>query len=879
MKKLKLTLISLMALVLNISAANYYVSPTGTGDGSSIAAAGSFATGKSKLSTIDTLYLLGGQYDFTAKIGISQSGTAASRKVIAAYPGETPIFDFRNQPYGSEVTGSDNVGISISEGVNYIHLKGLVLRYAGKAGILNNGKYCIIENCEVYGCCDVGIQMKKGGANLIKNCDAHDNFDYKTLSGSAANYGGNADGFADKQYTTPVDLNDAPNIYESCRSWHNSDDGWDFYQRVGSSILNNCIAYQNGPQYFDMSAHPRRLGVDSTYFKSFEGAGQTVTDRYGNLVNITVDHYVNIGNGNGFKIGGGNTAHTVTLNQCLAAANVSAGFDKNNNAGNMYVYNGTSYKNKINYGFGNASYGTLTIKNSLELDGTSSSYFDVTTLVSHHNSWNSAGISCNANDFISLDTTLIRTPRNADGSLAITNFMRLVDGSDLIDAGIDAKIPYGGAAPDLGCYEKATANQYPGIVSNPANKSQIVVANANIAPIVFTWSGGATGLTVSDLPAGLTQTIDNVAKTLTLAGAITASVGVHTYTVSTLGGTAIADSVSGTFTLQSISIPTNKDQTIVAGGTIANIVFSWVGDATGMSVSYLPAGLNSALDVTAKTLTISGTTTASVGNYTYTVKTEGGLGTDSVKGNIVVIAEFNSSKYYNIYTYGIAANSSKAVASASDVKRYITGETASVIVVDGLSDAAEIAAGNPDSLRTVPSAQWIITKGAQDGFITVKNRVSGKYLQVSSSLSSNAVEIIPVYKKDDNGLRAYAIATSAAVTTCLQVNPPSVNTFGGYADRTRMRWIFAESDDIATGLQQAKIKTDFLKNTLIDEELVLLNPDNFESLEIINLSGLKLISAPVQAASINLSALPKGIYLAKAISKNGELYLSKIVKK
>lgn len=879
MKKLKLTLISLLAIALNISAVNYYASPTGTGDGSSIAAAGSFATGKSKLSTIDTLYLLDGQYDFTAKISISQSGTASSRKVIAAYPGETPILDFRNQPYGAEITGSDNVGISISEGITYVHLKGLTVRYAGKAGIINYGKQCIIENCEVYGCCDVGIQMKKGGANLIKNCDAHDNFDYKTLEGTAANYGGNADGFADKQYTTPVDLNDAPNIYESCRSWHNSDDGWDFYQRIGCSILNNCIAYQNGPEYFDMSAHPRRLGVDSTYFKSYEGAGQTVTDRYGNSVNITVAHYVNIGNGNGFKIGGGYTAHNVTLNRCFAVANVSAGFDKNNNGGNMYVYNGTSYKNKINYGFGNASYGTLSIKNSLELEGASSSYFDVKSLVSHHNSWTSGAISCNANDFVSLDTTLIRTARNADGSLAVTDLLRLVDGSDMIDAGIDAKLAYAGAAPDLGCYEKGIPNQYPGVVNNPANKNQIVVANTDIAPIVFTWSGGATGLSLANLPAGLTQTVDDAAKTLTISGATTAAAGTYNYLVTTMGGTAIPDSVWGSFTVQSISIPTNKDQTIVASGTIANIVFSWVGDATGMSVSGLPAGLNSALDVTAKTLTISGTTTASVGNYSYTVKTEGGLGIDSVKGSILVIAAFNYTKYYNIYTYGVSGTGNATTAKTTDLKRYITADaTGKVLLIAGLSDDGEIAAGKADSMRTAPSAQWIIAAGTADGFITARNRETGKYLQVSGTLSSTPIEFIPVYKKDDNGIRANAISVSAT-GSCIQMSGTTTVSITTYADRTRMRWIFAESEDIATSLQQAKIKTDFLKNTLIDEELVLLNPENFERLEIINLSGLKLISAPVQAASINLSALPTGIYLAKAITKNGDIYICKIVKK
>jgi len=879
MKRFKLLLFAL-GTVLSLSAANYYASPTGTGDGSSYATPGSFASGRSKLSSIDTLYLLGGQYDLTAKITISQSGTVSRYKVIAAYPGEKPILDFRSEPYGAEITGSDNVGISISENILYVQLKGLTVRYAGKAGILNQGENCILENCEVYGCADVGIQMKKGGNNLIKNCDSHDNFDYKTTTTEGGiNYGGNADGFADKQYTTPTDLNDAPNTYFGCHSWNNADDGWDFYQRIGSSVITECITYHNGPASFDMTNHPRRLAADSTWFKNFEGAGQTVTDRYGNTATVTVANYLNWGNGNGFKLGGGYTAHNITLNRCLAVENNVHGFDKNNNAGNMFIYNASAYDNGANYGFGLNTYANLTIKNSLSLATQSADFFQAITVVSDHNSWNTNGITCNNSDFLSLDPTLILAPRNADGSLPVNDFMRLADGSDLIDAGSDAKLPYSGVAPDLGCYEKGNIDQYPGIVSEASNKNQTITSGNAIADIVFTWSGGATGLTVTGLPAGITQTIDNTAQTLTLSGTSSAAAGTYTYTVYTVGGTAVPDSVSGVITIHSITSPSNMNQTIATNGTIANIIFAWVGDATGLTVTGLPAGITSTLDAVAQTLTISGTTTANVGTYPYTVTTVGGTGTDVATGSISVISPFNTSKYYNIYSYGLAANSSKTTASTSDAKQYITGETASIVLVAGLSDGAETTAGTPDSMRTVPGAEWIISKGTQDGFITARNRVSGKYLQVSSSLSSNAVEIIPVYKKDDNGKRAYAISTSATVPICLQVNPPSVNTFAGYADRTRMRWIFAEAEDIATGIYNTKIKGNFLKNTLVTNEIELLNPADFVSVEIINLTGQKLSSNKVSAATINISGLSTGVYLAKGIAKNGELYLSKIVKK
>src|SRR4029077_20715569 len=46
-------------------------------------------------------------------------------------------------------------------------------------------------------------------------------------------------------------------------------------------------------------------------------------------------------------------------------------------------------------------------------------------------------------------------PRKADGSLPDIDFMRLVAGSHLIDAGVDVGLPFNGSAPDLGYFETA----------------------------------------------------------------------------------------------------------------------------------------------------------------------------------------------------------------------------------------------------------------------------------------------------------------------------------------------------------------------------------------------------------------------------------------
>ena len=436
-----------------LTAATYYASPDGTGNGS-FASPCSFTNGLKKLTTPgDTLYLFSGQYDLGNTPVQNLNGTASKRIVISGYEGinrsgkYSAILDFRKTTYGTR-------GLQIKSTCTYLHIKNLTLRYSGKNNLLNEGSYNLFENLDIYGSADTGCQMKNGGNNIIKNVDSHDNFDYETMNGSVANFGGNADGFADKQFTG------AGNHYIGCRAWNNSDDGWDFFQRVSTSntVIEDCICYGNGEAYYDMSTHPRATGVDKAWFDS--KIGTQMTDRYGNTITISLDKYPCQGNGNGFKMGGGYTDHKVIVHHCLAIKNNARGFDQNNNGGTMWIYNNTGYANNVNYGFTTA-YGTNTIQNCISFAGKNGDAYKAKNVVAiDHNSWNN-GYSCSKTDFVSTDVSLVLAPRRSDGGLPENDFMRLTEGSSLIDAGVDLNLGYNGLAPDLGCYE------YPGEWHDP----------------------------------------------------------------------------------------------------------------------------------------------------------------------------------------------------------------------------------------------------------------------------------------------------------------------------------------------------------------------------------------------------------------------------
>lgn len=343
----------------------------------------------------DSLFLRGGTYDLSEGLVIRASGMAGKRTFIGSYKHRTPsamqleeesaTLDFRIQPHFRN-------GVTIKG--DHIHLCGIGICYAGYKGLLNEGSFNIMEHIDAYGNCDTGIQQKGGHSNLIIGCCSYNNFDYMTGSTDDADWGGNADGFADKQYE-----GSPGNTYVGCKAWNNSDDGWDFYQRTGgTTLIKDCVCKGNGPQEYDLSNHPRRQ-TDRAFLDQFDGEGIVVTlkpakNKKNNpkdaprQVRCSLAHFYNNGNGNGFKLGGNGTKHNVELTGCLAEGNTYKGFDQNSNAGQMTLTGCHAEGNGQNYGFYNDNGYTLIIKGCTSKDEKKSSTFKGANVEQKENSWN-----------------------------------------------------------------------------------------------------------------------------------------------------------------------------------------------------------------------------------------------------------------------------------------------------------------------------------------------------------------------------------------------------------------------------------------------------------------------------------------------------------
>ncbi|MBP7732069.1 MAG: gliding motility-associated C-terminal domain-containing protein, partial [Bacteroidales bacterium] len=178
-----------------------------------------------------------------------------------------------------------------------------------------------------------------------------------------------------------------------------------------------------------------------------------------------------------------------------------------------------------------------------------------------------------------------------------------------------------------------TPNNTITLTSASGTDNQTVCINTAITNITYSTTG-ATGATVSGLPAGVTGSW--VSDVVTISGSPTIA-GTFNYTVTLTGGCGTATKtgvikVNPLNTITLTSAPGTDNQTVCIGTPITSITYSTTG-ATGATFDDLPAGVTGVW--AAGVVTISGSPTAS-GMFNYTVTLTGGCGYVSKNGTITV---------------------------------------------------------------------------------------------------------------------------------------------------------------------------------------------------------------------------------------------------
>lgn len=414
----------------------------------------------------DTIYVRGGTYNLTSTVSINKTASAANPLSLLAYPDEEPIFDFSGQSLGS-------AGFSFGSSSDYWHVKGLTIQHAGRNGLVSSGDHNLFEQLITRNNRNSGFQLSGGASyNHVLNVDSYENYDPNGR-------GEDADGFALKSSNLGQG-----NIVEGSRAWRNSDDGWDFWESRSAGVLVlNSWSFDNG---FDPDpGSPFSFNGDGNGFKLGHDSGSHI------LANVLVVNNRN----NGIDINGNGYIHDINGNPTVP------------NGNHVEIYNSVShFNNTKNWRFDEEVAHIL--KNNISLQGGSSDLF-YNTVDDTYNSWNPGVATATTDDFVStsfgvLQATLLRGPRQADGSLPELEYLKLAAGSDLIDAGVPVSftfggvtynLPYFGSAPDLGAYEFFGAT---GLLGDYNNDSIVNAADYSAWRDVMTAAG--TSLTNDPTP-------------------------------------------------------------------------------------------------------------------------------------------------------------------------------------------------------------------------------------------------------------------------------------------------------------------------------------------------------------------------------------------
>ena len=329
-----------------------------------------------------TIAIRGGTYRPTRAVQVLKNGSSSARITMTNYNGERAILDGENQPFTPGAVDSSiprpDRGVLHVEG-DWWRFVGLEI-INGPYGIFgldtNNGIYDRLITRDNY---ESGLHLQGSSANnQIINLDSFGNRDPR-------NNGESADGLAIKEGSG------SGNVVRGARLWNNSDDGFDAWEFLSPITINDSLAYGNG------------------------------FNRWG-IPNYT-------GDGNGWKLGGGDedlpAGHVVR--NSMAWDNRVGGFIDNSNPGTINIDHSTAWRNG-GTGFDLAD-ADGTITRCLAVTNSPNSSLGSNTSASN-NSWQIGG-TWNDAALQSTNPSTVTGPRNADGSIPLSNFLRPNNGADV----------------------------------------------------------------------------------------------------------------------------------------------------------------------------------------------------------------------------------------------------------------------------------------------------------------------------------------------------------------------------------------------------------------------------------------------------------------
>ncbi|MDX6181142.1 T9SS type A sorting domain-containing protein [Flavobacterium sp. Fl-77] len=439
---------------------------------------------------------------------------------------------------------------------------------------------------------------------------------------------------------------------------------------------------------------------------------------------------------------------------------------------------------------------------------------------------------------------------------------------------------------------------------------------------VMQYSGRVSG---GDLKWTFNNAVDDATDAVN-TGLKAALLGYQTSLVAVQGGT---NPPAGN---QTLTVPSNNNQTVTSGTAIASIVFTWGGDATDATVTGLPAsGITFVKNSSNKTITISGTPTATI---TYSISTTGSIGTAATGSGTITVTSAGSQTLTSptnnsqtvasgtaittiVYTWGgtatdatvtgLPASGITFVKNSSNKTITISGTPTTTvtysIATTGTAGAVATRSGTITVTTSTPSSDQIhnfTTSGKTSSFYTI----TGNMNSTAGSVTYQGLTLTARLKIESSTSITYTTTAASTLTLVfdtgfsgtIKVNNTSYTAVNGVATisvpagsntitKSSVANLYYISTKFNTGMlriaptKEAETKVAIYPNP-VSTTLYLTDPEQkIEKVILYNIAGTVVKSVGNNIENIDVSALTSGNYILKLINKDGSSTSQVIIKK
>lgn len=389
---------------------------------------------------------------------------------------------------------------------------------------------------------------------------------------------------------------------------------------------------------------------------------------------------------------------------------------------------------------------------------------------------------------------------------------------------------------------KLGANIYNNFDTNPALyvKNLVIDEPAVAKDKVIQYSGRVSG---GDIKWTFNNPVDDIADAVNVAlkNALT------TYTSGLVYIQGETPAVVNTQTLTSTS---NTNQTAASGTAISNIIYTWGGDATDANVPELTelnaAGISAVKNISAKTITISGTPTVDV---SFSVVTNGTSGTPvTLTGTITIGSATPSDEIHNFTVSGKVSTFYSITGNMNS--------TAGTQNYDGLALTARLKIESATRITYTTTAVSTLTLVFNTGFTGKIKLTSGTDITVTANTTS------------------YTAVNGIVTIPNIPVGTYTINK----GDTTDLYYIKTSYPTLGLSQNLEAAKLTLHPNPVTDQLFLSSSNQKIENVAIYSLAGALVKSISKEVEAIDVSNLKTGSYLVKVTTDQGS-FTQKIIKK